>query len=421
MRPFEFNARGAAVALSLVAAAALGACTTAPQRPADLTPVEDPSALGFDPAALDEVRAALAEDVEEGAFPGAVFLIVRDGQVVLNEQVGVHSADNPTPVTDQSLFRIFSMTKPVVTVAAMTLVEEGALDLDAPVSDYIPAFADATVYVGEGESRPATSEMKVRHLMSHTSGLIYGFIMTQHPLTAMYDAAGENRSDITARELADGLGELPLIADPGTAWNYSRSTDVLGAVVEVAAGQPLDVVLQERIFDPLGMDDTSFYPPVSENYRLAFGTDPNPILTPLVEPQAMLSGGGGLVSTAEDYYLFASMLANRGELDGVRIIEPETLDAMLVDQTTPEIRSNGLFFPGPGVGFGLGFQVVLEDSANRPEEPGAFSWFGIAGTNFWVDPGNDLFAVLMIQNQQLASRYQNIARGWVYGAMAEEE
>jgi CubicO group peptidase (beta-lactamase class C family) len=322
-------------------------------------------------------------------------------------------------MTDQTIFRVFSMTKPIVSVTAMTLVEEGKLDLDAPVSKYLPEYANLVVWQPDGTTKPATKPMLVRQLMSHTSGLIYGFIQPDTPLSKAWAAGGENRQDLKARDYARLVAKLPLRSEPGTAWYYSHSTDVLGAVVEVAGGKPLDVLVRERVTGPLGMTDTAFFQPESKRARFAEGIgDGGGLYYDYAKPFALLSGGGGISSTAEDYLRFVLMLEGNGAYKGVRILKPETLARMRQDETTLEMRRAGLFFPGPGMGFGLGFSLVEDDKLQRPGV-GTFSWWGIAGTEFWVDPKNDLFMVFMIQSRELAGQYQRKNRQWIYDALVK--
>jgi CubicO group peptidase (beta-lactamase class C family) len=386
----------------------------------------DPTALGFDPAKLQAITTALNADVASGKIPGAYLVIGRQGKVAYAQGFGVPGPGQTTPTSEETIFRIFSMTKPIVSVTAMTLVEEGKLSVDDPVSKYIPEFANLTVMQPDGSTQPAKSPMLVRHLMSHTSGLIYGFIEANNPagrkLAEMYAAGGENRVDVTPVEYAKGLAKLPLKAEPGTAWNYGRSTDVLGAVVEVASGQPLDVAVRERVTGPLGMTDTGFFQPKDKAGRFAQPKEAAQIggvglyYDPTVETP-FKQGGGGLTSTPEDYLRFTLMLANDGEYRGVRILKPETLARMRQDETTAEVRGRGIFFPGRGMGFGLGFSLVLDDTIQRPGN-GTFSWNGIAGTEFWVDPKNDLFMGFYIQDRALLAEYQRKNRQWIYDALA---
>ncbi len=392
------------------------ASAAAPSLAVSSIEMGDPEVLGFDTAKLDEIRAAYEADVESGKLPGAYLLIGRNDKVAFAEGFGVQGPDQTTPMSEETIFRIFSMTKPVVSVTAMKLVEEGKLDIDDPVSKYIPEFANAQILQADGTTKPAENEMLVRHLMSHTAGLIYGFVVPTLPLAKLYAEGGENRTDLSAAEYSSVLAALPLAAEPGTAWNYSRATDVLGGVIEVASGQSLEDAIAQRITGPLGMTDTKFFQDASEAAR--FAEPKNAALPYYYDYTArtpFMSGGGGLSSTMEDYLRFTLMLANDGTYRGVEIIKPETLARMRVDETSPEIRSKGLFFPGQGMGFGLGFSLVLDDTKQRPGN-GTFSWYGIAGTEFWVDPKNDLFMVFGIQDVALTAEYQRKNRDFIYDA-----
>ena len=380
----------------------------------------DATALGIDPAKLDVARTGLKADVASGKIAGAYLLIGRHGKVAFQEGFSVQGPGQATPVSDETIFRVFSMTKPIVSVVAMTLVEQGKLDLDAPVSKYLPEYANLRVWQADGTSVPAAKPMLVRNLMSHTSGLIYGFIQPSTPISKAWAAGGENRDDLTAREYAKVIAKLPLRAEPGTAWYYSRSTDVLGAVVEVAGGKPLDVLVRERVTGPLGMTDTAFFQPEAKRARFAepVSATSKEIAYDYARPTPMLSAGGGLSSTTEDYLRFVLMLAGDGEYKGVRVLKKETLARMRQDETTPEIRKAGLFFPGPGMGFGLGFSLVQDEKLQRAGA-GTFSWWGIAGTEFWVDPKNDVFMVFMVQSRELAQDYQRKNRQWIYDALVK--
>ena len=379
----------------------------------------DAAGLGFDPAKLDVARQSLKADVASGKIAGAYLLIGRRGKVAFQEGFGVQGPGQTTPVSDETIFRIFSMTKPVVSVVAMSLAEQGRLDVDAPVSKYLPEYANLKVWQADGSSVVAAKPMLVRHLMSHTSGLIYGFIQPNAPISKAWAAGGENRNDLTAREYASVLAGLPLKNEPGAAFNYSHSTDVLGAVVEVAGGKTLDVLIRERITQPLGMNDTVFFQPETKRARFAEPKNNQPgVYFDYAKPTPYLSGGGGLSSTTEDYLRFVLMLAGEGQYKGVRILKPETLARMRQDETSPEIRRAGLFFPGPGMGFGLGFSLVQDEKVQRPGA-GTFSWWGIAGTEFWVDPKNETFMVFMVQARELAQEYQRKNRAWIYDALVK--
>jgi CubicO group peptidase (beta-lactamase class C family) len=415
-----FKLRAGGIALSVALAAA--ACATAPKTvdPTTSSIVKgDPAALGFDPVKLGEIRTALNADVMSGKIPGAFLLIGRHGQVAFEQGFGVQGPGQTTPTSDETIFRVFSMTKPIIAVTAMTLVQEGKLDLDAPVSKYLPAFEHTTVFQKDGDPVPASSPILVRQLMSHTSGIIYSFIQPQLPISKVWVAGGEQRTDLTAKEWSEQVvAKLPMIAEPGTAWNYSQGLDVLGGVIEAVTGQPLDVAVKERVTGPLGMTDTDFFQPAAKSARFAQSQKQDPLYYDYTAAHPFKSGGGGISSTAEDYLRFVLMLANHGTYKGVQILKPETLDLMLIDQTTPAIRGKGLFFPGQGMGFGLGMSLVIDDTKQRPGN-GTFSWNGIAGTEWWYDPKNDLFMVFMIQDRSLLGEYQKKNRAWIYDALTK--
>jgi CubicO group peptidase (beta-lactamase class C family) len=395
-------------------AEAPAAPTVADPAVSSIAVIPEPATLGFDRAVFDKARADLEADVKSGLIPGAVLLVAKAGQVVNVTAVGQQGPADATPMSPETIFRIYSMSKPVVSVAAMQLVEDGKLALEEPLSKYIPEFANPKVLVGNGETRPAAREITIRDLLSHESGLIYGFFDQQSELGKMYMAAGDTRFDFTALDLAKAIAALPLESDPGSAWRYSRSTDVLGAVLEIASGKKLDVLLQDEIFTPLGMDDTHFYLETDEATRLA--EPPATLKAPLSTPKVvapMLSGGGGLNSTTEDYFRFVEMLRGKGEYRGVRIIKPETLDAMLVDQLGPGVDRKNWFYNEAG-GFGLGFGL-LPISFTDPAAGNVFSWSGYAGTNMWVDPKNDITMLFMIQNNEASATYPAKLREWVYG------
>ena len=376
------------------------------------------SALGFDPAKLDAIRTALNADVQSGKIPGAYLLIGRKGQVAFQQGFGVQGPGQTTPMSDETIFRIFSMTKPVVAVTAMTLVEEGKLNLDAPVSDYLPAFKDIKVWQKEGDPVPATKPMLIRHLTSHTSGIIYSFIQPQLPISKAWLAGGEQRQDLSAKDWSEQVvAKLPMAAEPGAAWNYSQGLDVLGGVIEKITGQTLEQAIRERVTGPLGMTDTGFIQPKDKAPRFAQSQKQDALYYDYTMERVLFAGGGGLSSTAEDYLRFVHMLANNGEYRGVRILKPETVGLMMIDQTTAEVRGKGLFFPGAGMGFGLGVSLVIDDTKTKTTGNGTFSWNGIAGTEWWYDPKNDVFMVFLIQDRALLSEYQRKNRTWIYDAL----
>jgi CubicO group peptidase (beta-lactamase class C family) len=411
--------RMGAAGFAVMAALLLSACATAP-KVADPTVSSlvrgDAQALGFDPAKLAEIRTALNADVMSGKIPGAYLLIGRRGQVAFSQGFGVQGPGQTTPASEETIYRIFSMTKPMVAVTAMTLVEEGKLDLDAPVSDYLPGWKDAKVW-NNGNPAPATKPVLVRHLMSHTSGIIYSFIQPNLPISKYWAENGEGRTDLTAKDWSnDVAAKLPLVAEPGTAWNYSRGLDVLGGIIEKQTGMSLDAAIKARVTGPLGMTDTSFFQPAEKSSRFAQSKTQDPLYYDYTVETPFHQGGGGISSTAEDYLRFVLMLAGNGTYKDVQILKPETVALMMVDQTTPEIRGKGLFFPGQGMGYGLGMSLVIDDTKVRPGN-GTFSWNGIAGTEWWYDPKNDLFMIFMQQDRALLAEYQRKNRTWIYDAL----
>ncbi|MEY2476489.1 MAG: hypothetical protein QOG87_1804 [Actinomycetota bacterium] len=379
----------------------------------------EPGEVGFDAARLARIDSNLARYVDDGRLPGWLVLVARDSQIAYLSTYGQRDVEAGLPVETDTLFRIYSMTKPVTSVAAMMLYEEGAFELKDPVSRFIPSFKDLRVYTNgsalKPQTKPATEPMRIWHLLTHTSGLTYGFHHT-HPVDAMYRAAGYEWGSPPGVDLAaacDTWASLPLVFQPGTEWNYGVSTDVLGRVVEVVSGQSLDEFFLERIFEPLGMSDTSFSVGGADLDRLAALYIPGPggIATRMdafgdqaKAPPDLLSGGGGLVSTAADYHRFTQMLLREGELDGARLLGPRTLQYM-TDNHLPggadlEQVGRPLFAETTfdGVGFGLGFSVVMNPVANKVlSNAGEYAWGGAASTAFWVDPVDDITCVFLTQ------------------------
>jgi len=372
---------------------------------------------GFDPVGLAAVRRWMRASVDHGWLPGASTLIARHGQVELFETYGARDLEQMAPLQHDTLFRIYSMTKPVTSVAAMILVERGELGLDDPVQTLIPSFSVLTVNRdGAGdtlEPEPLRVPITVRHLLTHTSGLTYG----EGNPGAVSRAYVERRTDFGASdgplaEVVDRLATIPLLFQPGTSWAYGVSTDVLGRVVEVVSGQPLDAFMHAHIFEPLGMLDTSFQvgPGQVERfaalYEVAEGNRLTCVESPESSPQtgavSTLSGGAGLVSTASDYLCFAEMLRLGGSLDGVRVLVPQTVHAMVSNQLPGDLAEMGQptfnETSMDGVGFGLGVAVVVDPSRSIwRSSPGEFAWGGYASTAFWVDPVHDVSVVFMTQ------------------------
>lgn len=348
--------------------------------------------FGIDQTEIDSIKAQMQAAVDGDFLNGALLLVGNSEGVGVLESVGALSPEKPKPINRDSIFRIYSMTKPIVSVAIMTMVEDGMIALDDPVAKFIPEFADAQVIDGEtGALSPAENAMTIENLLTHESGLIQAIFSPDSELGQMY--ASELAGDLTNQELAARIGRLPLYFEPGSAWHYGHSTDVLGAVLEVAGGKTLDLVLQERIFDPLGMNDTWFWVPAREAFRIA-----EPIygefMTDNTIPRRFLSGGGGLNSTAENYVRFAEMLLNGGEYRGARIIEESTLAQMLAPKIGEDVSREFYFFGNIG-NWGLGFH--LQPTTENPDGPYNFGWRGIGGTIFIVDRENDFYMVYMEQ------------------------
>ncbi|GAA5155524.1 serine hydrolase domain-containing protein [Amycolatopsis dongchuanensis] len=378
----------------------------------------EPAELGFDASRLERIDRHFARFVDDGRLPGWQIVVTRRGSVVHHSRYGHSDVEAGKPVEADTLWRIFSMTKPVTSVAAMMLYEEGAFELTDPISRWLPEFAQPRVYVKGSAlnplTEPATEPIRVWHLLTHTSGLTYGFHHA-HPVDAMYREAGFEWGAPSGLDLAavtEKFAELPLVFQPGSEWNYSVSTDVLGRFVEVASGQSLAEFFTERIFRPLGMTDTSFG--TDDVDRLAALYTPEPGTRKAVRNDAFgqfgvgkpdyFSGGGGLVSTAADYHRFTQFLLRGGELDGVRLLSPRTVAHMtsnhLPGGVDLEAFGRPLFaeMPFNGFGFGLGFSVLLDPvKAKALSSPGEYAWGGAASTAFWVDPAAELTALFFTQ------------------------
>ncbi len=380
----------------------------------------DPVEVGLDAARLARLDAHFARYVDDGRLPGWLVAVARHGRLAHVATYGHRDVEAGLPVETDTIWRIYSMTKPITAVAALILWEEGGFELSDPVRRYVPSFGDVRVWRGGSavrpETEPLTEEMRIWHLFTHTSGLTYGF-MQAHPVDALYRQAGFEWAVPDGLDLAgmcDRLAGLPLLFQPGREWNYGMSTDVLGMVVEAAAGMPFAEFVQRRVLDPLGMNETTWFVGPERAERLAALYVPTPgtgaIMrydgmgaAALEEPPATL-GGGGLCSTAGDYLRFADMLRRRGELDGVRLLAPGTVDYMASNHLPggADLSAFGrrLFSETTfdGVGFGLGVSVHLDPvKAKVPGSVGAHGWGGAASTNYWVDPRQDLCVLFMTQ------------------------
>ncbi len=387
----------------------------------------DPESLGFSRAGLNRLSAALSEQIDKQRLPGVVALVVRRGKLAYFEALGQRDPVSGDAMRPDSLFRIYSMTKPVVSVAAMMLFDEGRLFLSDPVAKYLPEFKNTPVGAvredGVIDHVPATHPMTVQDLLRHTSGLTYE-ILADAPIRRLYARAKIYRRDWTNEDFSKALATLPLMYQPGTVWDYSRATDVLGRLVEVVSGQPLRDFFQTRIFAPLGMVDTGFHVPASQLHRLAepFAQDPDSGAEVKVldvrEPVAMDMGGGGLVSTAADYARFCQMMLNGGQLDGHRLLSRKTVELMTSDHLDG-LPSMSDLLPA-GHGFGLGFAVRLQTGiAPVAGSEGLYFWGGMAGTTFFIDPKEDLYAVLMVQAPGQRDEVRALFRNLVYAAIGD--
>ena len=379
-----------------------------------------PADVGLCPARTQRLMDVLRREVASGRLPGAVAMIARRGQIGLFEAVGQQAPGTSTPMQTDSIFRIYSMTKPVVSVAVMMLVERGQLLLSDPVSRWMPEYANQQVATAHG-LEPVRQTATVQDLLRHTAGLTYEFL-GDSAVQRQYGAVKIASRERTNAEFSQTLAGVPLQFQPGTVWAYSRATDVLGRLVEVVSGQSLGTFLQAEIFGPLGMVDTGFAVPPDQHHRIAepFAHDPDggvpmKVLEPRQVP-AMEGGGGGLMSTAMDYTRFLQCLRNRGELDGVRLLGPHTVDYMTADHLGG-MPSDGTLLP-PGHGFGLGFAVRTHLGLSPvPGSVGLYYWGGIAGTTFFVDPALDMYAMLMVQAPNQRDYYRPLFRDLVYAAL----
>jgi CubicO group peptidase (beta-lactamase class C family) len=379
----------------------------------------DSAEFGFDPGRLARTDRHFAAYVDDGRLAGWQLVVSRRGQVVHASTYGKADIASGRPFSDDAIVRMFSMTKPVTSVAIMMLVEEGRIKLTDPIATWLPAFANMQVY-REGPPtkpslRPAAEPIRLWHLLTHTAGLTYGFHYT-HPVDAIYREAGFAWGAPAGADLAeccDRWAALPLLFDPGTEWNYSVATDVLGRLVEVVSGQSLDVFFADRILGPLAMHDTAFSVPEHKAHRFTTlyipdqntgAAIPIPADRPYGEAPRMLSGGGGLVGSAADYIRFCHMLLGEGSLDGVRLLGSRTLRYMTRNHLPGGADLEQIGRPGfneasyHGIGFGLGFSVVDDPVKNKVlSSKGEFAWGGAASTAFWIDPAEELCVVFLTQ------------------------
>lgn len=405
----------------------------------------NPEEVGLSKERLQRISAWIQGDVDKGVVPGAVVMVLRKGKIAYFEAFGYRDKEKKIPMTSDSIFRVASMTKPFTCLAIMMLVEEGKIQLPAPVSRYLPEFKD--LKVGIEKKDPATGktdlvletparEMTVLDLLRHTSGLTYSFL-GKSMVKDRYNEAKVFDRDQTNAELVTKLSKLPLQNHPGTTWDYSMSTDVLGRIVEVVSGVEIDAFIYQRIVKPLKLKDTAFW--VEGAQRQARVAEPQidpatgkrlPLFDAKIKPKWM-SGGGGMVSTAHDYARFCLMLLNGGKLDGVRLVSRKTVEHMTSNHIPPGYKSaypvqQQIAWPTPsaetGQGFGSGFAINVEPGLSPlPGSKGDYYWTGIYGTYFWVDPKEQLIAILMAQGPPtvLIRPYQLYMRSYVYQAISD--
>jgi CubicO group peptidase (beta-lactamase class C family) len=379
----------------------------------------------FNPRGLAKLRGTLQSHIDRRRIPGAVVVLARAGEVEMFESFGLQDAQAGTAMKDDAIFRIYSMTKPLVSLATVMLAEEGVLSLNDPVPRWLPEFARQEVAIQEGgrivRTEPVQRDATVHDLLRHTAGLTYEFLGS-NAVQKQYDAVDIVDPSRTNQEFCKVLAALPLQDQPGSVFQYSRATDVLGAVIEAATGQPLGRHLAERIFEPLGMKDTGFAVPRDQWQRIAeaFAQDPDsgdPIemMDARIVP-AFESGGGGLLGTAHDYIRFLQLMRNRGSLDGTRLVSRKAVEWMTSDHLGGTPAHGDLLLPG--YGFGLGFAVRTHAGlAPQPGSVGQYFWSGIGGTSFFIDPAEDIFAMLLTQAPNQRIFFRNMFRHLVYAAL----
>ena len=389
---------------------------------------------GFDARALQRLDTVIQNEVDCGNVPGAVILLSRGDRIGHQKAYGKQRPDDSAPMSIDSIFRIYSMTKPIISVAIMMLVEQGRLLISQPVSHFLPELAGLKVaceVVAADGSRsmvhePCIREMTIQDLLRHTAGLTYGFFGAHTLIKTAYRENGIESGRLDNAELVRRLGQLPLSYQPGTVWEYSRATDVLGALLERVWNQSLDMILREQIFTPLQMPDTGFWVEPAQQHRISEPLPIDPITRQAVKVidirtrPVFLSGGGGLVSTAHDYLRFARMLRSGGTLDGVQLLSRKTVQFMTGDHLhgMPEGTTGPAYLPGAGYGFGLGFAVRTSiGAAATPGSVGDFHWSGLAGTYFWIDPEEDLIGIWLMQAPEQRDRFRQLVRNLVHASL----
>lgn len=397
-------------------------------------PVAPPEKVGFSSQRLKRIDQFIQRQMQDGQLVGAVALVARQGKLIYSQAFGKADVERGKPLDKDAIFRIYSMTKPVTTVSAMMLYEDGRFQLNDPVHRYLPAFKNLKVYVDngkpEGGREVPNRAVTIRDLMAHTSGLTYG-LFGDSTVDRLYRQANPLDRSGTLKDMVDKLGELPLMFHPGERWQYSVATDVLGRLVELVSGQRLDRFFQERIFTPLGMKDTAFFVPADKlgrfpvNYRwssdLKRSIADHPSSSSYRNAPSFLSGGGGLVSTAQDYLRFCQMLLNEGELDGTRLLGAKSVQLMTLNHIDDAVTPATGVTLGSGAGFGLGFRVILDLARSKKiGSAGSYSWGGMASTAFFIDPQEQLIGILMTQKFPTDLRARDEFQTAVYQAIIEK-
>jgi CubicO group peptidase (beta-lactamase class C family) len=399
---------------------------------AQTLPTAAPEAVGLNADRLGRISQTFRDDVAKGTMPGAVLLVARDGKVAYHEAFGSLDPQTKAPMTKDAIFRIYSMTKPLTSVSAMMLVEDGKIALSDPVSKYIPAFKDVKVGVERAEAGgtptlelvPPRRPVTVHDLMRHSAGLTYG-VFGESLVKAAYRDANLFDGQADNAVFAERIAKLPLMFQPGTTWEYSHATDILGRVVEVASGKSLYGFMKERLLDSLGMPDTSFdvtdtarhgriAEPFADDRQIGAGAvmfDPR-------QKQKWESGGGGGMGTSMDYARFLQMMLDGGALDGKRYLSPKTVAYMTSDHLGDKVVPGPAYLPGEGYGFGLGFAVRKDAGvASVPGSVGDYTWGGAGGTYMWVDPKERLIVVFMMQSPKQRLYYRSLLKDMVYAAI----
>ncbi len=396
---------------------------------------ESPSLVSasFSREKLQRVGDYIRNEIATGKIPGAILLIQQHGKSVYFQNFGVRDVATRLPMTADAIFRIYSMSKPIASVAAMMLVEDGKLSLDDPVSKYIPAFANVKVGVEKPDEngktalalQPVNRPITIEDLLRHTSGLTYGFF-GDSAVRKLYAQADLFNGDVDNAEFVERIARMPLAEQPGTLWDYGHSTDVLGRVIEVISGQSLYQFEKQKLLDPLGMTETAFYvADAAKRPRIAEPMPDDRFISPIAgirDPMMRRhweSGGAGMVGTIGDYARFAQMLLNGGTLDGRRYLKSETIALMTSDHIGPEtkIGRDYFYFPGPSSGFGLGFAVRTSTPPNTSWPIGEYRWDGVAGTFFFIDPKDDMFVIFMVQTPSQRGRIQLALKTLIYEAL----